>query len=137
MASHPPPRREPRPATPAETLCVDASAEARFESALLRDDPFELQDVIDEIALESAARIWAECCCAQLTKHRNAEVRGAALRGFGHLARRFGILDPNRVRPLIDKGLHARHESVRRGAESAADDVETFLSWQIDRPSAD
>jgi len=116
---------QPRPGAPIEE---------RFEFALLRDDPFELQDLIAEVALESDARVWAECCCAQLTKHRNAEVRGNALRGLGHLARRFGILDPNRVRPLIEKGLHARHEYVRREAESAADDAETFLAWRFDRP---
>ena len=115
----------------------DAPVEERFEGALLRDDPFELQELIAEIALTSDARVWAECCCAQLTKHRNAEVRGNALRGFGHLARRFGILDPNRVRPLIENGLHARHELVRSEAESAADDVETFLAWHFDRPVRD
>lgn len=114
----------------------DATIEERFDFALLRDDPFELQDLIAEVALESDARVWAECCCAQLTKHRNAEVRGNALRGFGHLARRFGILDPNRVRPLIENGLRARHETVRREAESAADDLETFLAWRFERPRA-
>jgi hypothetical protein len=117
-----------RPAPPG------AAIEDRFEFALLRDDPFELQDLIAEVALESDARVWAECCCAQLTRHRNAEVRGNALRGFGHLARRFGILDPNRVRPLIERGLHAHHEYVRREAESAADDLETFLAWRFERP---
>lgn len=112
-----------------------APVEDRFESALLRDDPFELQDLIAEVALESDARVWAECSCAQLTKHRSAEVRGTALRGFGHLARRFGILDPNRVRRLIENGLHSQHEFIRSEAESAADDVETFLAWHFDRPA--
>jgi hypothetical protein len=111
-----------------------APLEERFENAVQRDDPFELQDLILEIALDSDERLFAECCCAQLTKHRNAEVRGNALRGLGHLARRFGILDPNRVRPLIQTGLYARHEGVRREAESAADDVETFLAWRLERP---
>jgi len=111
-----------------------APVEERFESALLRDDPFELQDLIAEVALESEARVWAECCCAQLTKHRSAEVRGTALRGFGHLARRFGILDPHRVHRLIENGLHSQHEFIRCEAESAADDVETFLAWHFDRP---
>ena len=112
-----------------------APVEDRFESALLRDDPFELQDLIAEVALESDARVWAECSFAQLTKHRSAEVRGTALRGFGHLARRFGILDPNRVRRLIENGLHSQHEFIRGEAESAADDVETFLAWRFDRPA--
>ena len=129
MSRRPPLADDVPPARPG------APIEERFEHALLRDDPFELQDLIAEIALESDTRVWAECCCAQLTKHRNAEVRGNALRGFGHLARRFGILDPNRVRPLIETGLHAHHEFVRNEAESAADDVETFLAWHFDRPA--
>jgi len=114
-----------------------APVEERFEVALLRDNPFELQDLIAEVALESEARLWAECCFAQLTKHRSAEVRGTALRGFGHLARRFGILDPNRVHKLIEKGLHSQHEFIRSEAESAADDVEIFLAWHFERPARD
>jgi hypothetical protein len=131
-------RRSPSPrADDVPMPSPDAPVDERFEGALLRDDPLELQDLIAEVALESEARVWAECCCAQLTKHHSAEVRGTALRGFGHLARRFGILDPNRVRKLIENGLHSQHEFVRREAESAADDVETFLAWHFDRPEGD
>jgi hypothetical protein len=63
-------------------------------------------------------------------------VRGNALAGFGHLARRFGMLDRRRVQRLIEIGLHAHHEYVRAQAESAADDVETFLSWKLARPAS-
>jgi len=108
----------------------------RFAAALERDDPLELQLLILEVALESPEREWAEWACAQLVKHRNANVRGNALRGFGHLARRFGMLDPNRVKPLIEAGLHAHHEYVREQAESAADDVAAYLAWQVERPDA-
>jgi hypothetical protein len=106
----------------------------RFDAAIERDDPVELQRVVLEIAHESDDREWAECCCAQLTRHRNTMVRGEALLGFGHLARRFGILDRNRVRRLVEIGLHAHHEYVRERAESAAEDLETFLSWRFERP---
>jgi hypothetical protein len=108
-----------------------------FEAALERDDPIELQHLILDVALEceDRDREWAECCCAQLAKHRNANVRGNALLGFGHLARRFGQLDRNRVRRLIEIGLHAHNEYVRERAESAADDLETYLSWNFERPA--
>jgi hypothetical protein len=108
----------------------------KFEAALERDAPIELQQLILEVTLECEDREWAECCCAQLAKHRNANVRGNALLGFGHLARRFGRLDRNRVKRLIENGLHAHNEYVRERAESAADDLETFLSWSFDRPTA-
>jgi hypothetical protein len=108
---------------------------ARFDDALERDDPIELQDLVLEVALESHERVWAECGCAQLARHRNANVRGNALLGFAHLARRFGCLDRNRVKRLIEIGLHARHEYVREQAESAAEDLETLLEWRFERPA--
>lgn len=106
-----------------------------FEAALLRDDPFELEELIHEIALESEQREWAEWACARLARHRNANVRGNALLGFGHLARRFGTLDASRAKPLIENGLHAHNEYVRERAESAADDVNAHLSWSVSRPT--
>ena len=108
----------------------------RFDDAVERDDPVELQDLVLELALESRDRIWAECGCAQLARHRNAMVRGNALLGFAHLAQRFGALDPNRVKRLVEIGLHAHHEYVRRQAESAAEDLETLLDWRFERPRA-
>jgi hypothetical protein len=40
------------------------------------------------------------------------------------------------LRPLIESGLHAHNEYVREQAASAADDVDAFLAWQIERPGA-
>jgi hypothetical protein len=62
-------------------------------------------------------------------------VRGNALQGLGHLARRFGQLDRRRVQRLIEIGLHARHEYVREQAESAAADAESYLGWRFERPA--
>jgi len=104
-----------------------------FEAALERDDPIELQGLILEVAHEACDREWAEVCCAQLSRHRNANVRGNALRGLGHLARRFGRLDRRRVQRLIEIGLRAHNEAVREGALSAAEDAETYLAWRFDR----
>ena len=88
-----------------------------------------------ELALESREREWAECTCAQLARHRSAAVRGAALLGFGHLAQRFGALDRRRVQRLVERGLFAHHELLRERAESAAQDLETFLAWEFERPA--
>ncbi len=106
----------------------------QFEAALLRDDPFELQELVLDAALDSELREWAEWACTVLARHRNATVRGNALLGFGHLARHFGILDPNRARSLIETGLYSHHEFVRTQAESAADDIDAYLSWNVERP---
>ena len=112
---------------------ITDSLQDRFEAAIERDDPFELQRVILEVAHEAENREWAEVCCARLTRHRNANVRGNALHGLGHLARRFGQLDRRRVQRLIEIGLHAHNEVVRAGAESAAEDAETYLAWSFER----
>jgi len=109
------------------------SLQARFEAALERDDPIELQQLILEVAHEAENREWAEVCCARLTRHRTANVRANALHGLGHLARRFGQLDRRRVQRLIEIGLHAHNEVVRAGAESAAEDTETYLAWRFER----
>ena len=112
----------------------DQELQLDYERALERDDPIELQRLVLEVALHSDSREWAECTCADLARHRNAHVRGNALLGFGHLARRFGALDRRRVQRLVEKGLFAHHEYVREQAESAAEDLETFLAWRFERP---
>ncbi|MGH0028274.1 MAG: hypothetical protein ACQGVC_00660 [Myxococcota bacterium] len=107
---------------------------ARVEDAIERDDPVELMDVALEIGTEdeSQPREWAQSCCVQLARHRNAQVRGNAVLAFGHLARRFGRLDPQRVRRLVEIALHDPSDYVRGQAVSAADDLRTFLAWEFD-----
>ncbi len=116
----------------------EVAAAARFrirvEEALQRDDPLELESLILDVALEGPEREWAEACCAQLARHRSALVRGNAVQGLGHLARRFGQLDPNRTRRLVEVALVDRSDYVRGQAESAARDLETFLSWTFEGP---
>ncbi len=108
----------------------------RVEEALLRDDPIELMDIITEVALEAEPWDWAQACCVQLIRHRNATVRGNAVYGFGQLARRFGRLDPHLVKRLVDRALHDRSDYVRERALLAADDLATFLAWDFERPQS-
>ncbi len=104
------------------------------EAALERDDPLELIDWILEFSAERDDRELAENCCVRLARHRNAMVRGNAMLGFGHLARRFGRLDVHRVKRLVDTGLHDGSDYVREQARSAAEDLKTFLAWEFDLP---
>jgi hypothetical protein len=104
----------------------------RVEEAILRDDPLELEGLVLDVALEGGEREWAEACCAQLARHRSALVRGNAVLGLGHLARRFGQLDPRRTRRLVAIALCDRSDYVRGQAESAARDLETFLRWSFE-----
>jgi len=61
-------------------------------------------------------------------------VRGNALLSFGHLARRFGQLPREPVYDLVVHGLVDADEHVRGQADTAADDLEQFLGWHIERP---
>jgi hypothetical protein len=107
-----------------------------IEAALERDDPVELMDLILEIAVDGADREFAENCCVRLARHRNPNVRGNAVLGFGHLARRFGRLDGHRVKRVVENALHERSDYVRAQARSAVEDLATFLSWEFESPDA-
>lgn len=107
---------------------------AQIEADIEMDDPIRLMDLVYEVALEAEDREWAQSICVQLCRHRNAQVRGNAVAGFGHLARRFGRLDPQRVRRLVDIALHDPSAYVREQAASTADDLRTFLAWEFERP---
>ncbi len=115
---------------------MDPDFQATVEAVLERDDPLELMDWILEIALEAADRELVENACARLARHRDANVRGNAVLGFGHLARRFGRLDGKRVERLVEIALHDRSAYVRENAHSAAEDLATFLGWTFDLGSA-
>ena len=113
---------------------ADAELGRRFDRALEEGGTEELREVVRLIVQDARDRRFAEVCCVRLARHRNALVRGDALAGFGRLAERFGRLDRRRVQRLVEIGLHAHHEYVREQAASAADDLETHLAWQLDRP---
>jgi hypothetical protein len=118
-------------------MAVAIERENRFragiEAAIERDDPFELEDLPLEVALEGTEREWVQSCCAQLARHRSAVVRGNAVAALGHVARRFGRLDPQRIKRIVEIALCDRSDYVREKAESAADDLATFLSWEFER----
>jgi len=112
----------------------EAAFRTQIEAAIERDEPEELADLTLRIGQEGEPWEWAQSCCAQLARHRSAVVRMGALAAFGHLARRFGRLDPGRVRRLVQIALHDPNETVRAHADDVADDLLTFLGWELERP---
>ena len=116
----------------AQTSDAAARLRVRAEAAIDEDEPERLRGLVLEIANDADDREWAQSCLIQLSRHRDAEVRGNALEGFGHLARRFGRLDPGRVRRIVGIALVDPSERVREKARSAATDLRTFLRWEFD-----
>jgi hypothetical protein len=108
---------------------------SEVEDAIERDDPIELMDVVLQVANDSSEREWAQSCCVQLARHRSEHVRGNAVAGLGHLARRFGQLDPQAARRRVEIALYDRSDYVRDKARTAADDLRTFLSWEFEIPA--
>src|SRR6266850_8111342 len=129
-------RERIRPASVAAmgNASTDAVFRARVEDAVERDDPAELADLAFEVGLVGEPWEWAQSCCVQLARHRSAGVRASAIASLGNLARRFGRLDPGRVRRLVEIALHDPSPAVRARADDVADDLKTFLGWDFERP---
>jgi len=98
---------------------------------LLRNDPEELQLVPITLALSNLDFGFTQAVCLQLCSSKDNKVLGNALISLGHLARRFGRLDEQTIKPLIELSLQNSDEYVRSCAKSAADEIHQFLHWQI------
>ena len=100
----------------------------------IRDNNLEILHIVPlSAALHSEDPVWAQEICLTLSHHSDFNVRGNAILGFGHIARIHGVLDRDRVQPIIEDGLHDAAEYVRSHAHDAAGDVEHFLKWRIRR----
>ena len=71
---------------------------------------------------------WTTAVLMRFTTHASPTIRGNALLGFGHLARRFRSLPGAAlVRAAIAAGLADADAFVRGQADSASDDLASFL----------
>jgi len=99
-------------------------------AAIARDDVEYLQHGIVAAALDEDDYATVRRICVALSDHRDELVRGNAILGFGHLARRFGEVAPGdarlvRAATLDDSGHVAGH------ARSAADDIHMFVGVDV------
>jgi hypothetical protein len=111
---------------------IDPISREDMVAALARDNPTELLRAVLAVAVHSEDCEWASSICLRLASHHHFNVRGNAILGFGHLARRFGRLDPA-AQDVIEAGLRDADPYVRGHADDAADDVRHFLRWKITR----
>lgn len=113
---------------------IEPRSKDQVESAISRNETNELLNAIVSAALYADDPRWAEDICLRLAKHRNFNVRGNAILGFGHIARVHRQLNESRVKPLIEAALRDESDYVREQADVTTDDVEFFLKWRVRRP---
>jgi hypothetical protein len=91
-------------------------------------DAHALSRITVSVALADADLDWSTSFLLSLAGHQDANVRGNALLGFGHLARRFRAI-PNTasVAAAIAAGLTDKDAFVRGQADAAADDFQQFI----------
>ncbi|MES3035275.1 MAG: hypothetical protein V4813_14855 [Gemmatimonadota bacterium] len=110
---------------------IEFHGEPAAEAAIVRDDPAELLYVPVAASLYSENLEWAQGVCLRLSVHSHFNVRGNAILGFGHLARRFRQLDRSRVEPFLRSALLDADPYVAGHAYDAIDDVRHFLGWDL------
>ena len=112
---------------------ITEMSRAEAERRLQNGDPKQLLVAVVAVALHELDLSFAQTYCGKLAVHTHPNVRGNAILGFGHLARRFGELDLAVVTPLVESGLNDQDKFVRSQAHNAADDIEHFLKCNFGR----
>ena len=92
-----------------------------------RDEPRELQYVSVGVGMYSDDPAWAQDVCMTLAHHRDPLVRGNALLGIAHIARRFGTINVAAIVPIIKAAQAESNEYVRFQANDAWDDIEHYV----------
>ncbi len=99
------------------------------------NDIERLRTVPLSLSLYSDDLHWAIGHCINLAFHSDSIVRGNAILSFGHFARRFHCAHRKLVEPLIQSALKDKDKFIRGQAESAADDIDHFCTWKVNRNS--
>ena len=83
----------------------DGWTRADVERVIAADDPAELAYAPVVVSMDPPDAAWAADVCCRLSAHPDEWVRGAAILGFGHLARTTGKLDEAVVMPIVKAAL--------------------------------
>jgi hypothetical protein len=103
---------------------------ANARRSIASGDADKLHRQVVDIALCSEDLNAAQALFLELSSHSDEFVRGNAILGFGHLARRFRALD-DRAIPVVEKGLQDKSKHVRGQAWAAAGDISWFLKKHV------
>ena len=112
----------------------NAATLADVEALAERGHNDTLSAAIIGLALNDSDRNGVAALCRRLATHADEAVRGNAILGFGHLARRFRSLDDaDAIAEIIRAGLADSSAWVRGQADAAADDFEQYTGLRVRR----
>jgi|ERR1041384_1522072 hypothetical protein len=111
---------------------IDRADAQRILSAGRAD---RLATAVLAVALHDDNLDFAQDFCLRASAAPDPLVRANAVLGLGHLARRFGRLDQNKVEPIVASALLDDDPYIRGQAEAAADDIQHFTRWRVRRSS--
>jgi hypothetical protein len=94
-----------------------------------RGEPSELLYVPLVVSMNPPSRVYAEQVCIRFASHRDPNVRGNAIEGFGHIARIYRSLNKRWIEPMVENARSDPDDWVRAKAEVAADEIEWFCGW--------
>ena len=109
----------------------DGWTRADVERVIAADDPAELAYAPVVVSMDPPDAAWAADVCCRLSAHPDEWVRGAAILGFGHLARTTGKLDEAVVMPIVKAALTDQSPVVVGKAEDAVSDLQHWLGWRF------
>jgi hypothetical protein len=111
---------------------MPAYQKSEVEAAIYNDEAEELVKMVIHVSMNPDIEGWAESVCLRLSNHKDSNVRGNALLGFGHIARVIGKLESPNIRSIVSNALVEESEYVRGQAHSAAEDLQHFMGMQIE-----
>ena len=109
----------------------DGWTKADVERVIATDDSAELAYAPVVVSMDPPDAAWAADVCCRLSAHPDEWVRGAAILGFGHLARTTGKLDEAVVMPIVKAALTDPSPVVVGRAEDAVSDLQHWLGWRF------
>jgi hypothetical protein len=74
---------------------------------------------------------FAQDVCVELSGHEDEGIRGSALMGLSMVTMCHQKIEKNIVKPVLLRGLKDESEFVRHAANTAVQDINSWMKWRI------
>jgi hypothetical protein len=100
------------------------------EVALSSGSPDALSRTLLSMAYHDDDWRWVQDTCITFTNHPDPEVSALAVTCLGHLARIHGVLDTDKVLPVLEK--LRKDPKIAGRVDDALDDIKMYLQDQVE-----